>query len=205
MSQTNDLNTASATALGSLTQDGTTPIVEAPDAELVQRAQGGDTAAFDELVTRYRGRIYAMTYHLIHNEADALDLSQDIFVKAWRALPRFEARSGFYTWLYRIGHNVCYDYLRAKKIESAGEFDDSNQILHADPAARTAAPTTLPNEEISGKELKVEVMAAINQLSYREIADITGATLGTVMSRLFYARKKLQTLLQGAYQRCIED
>ncbi len=87
---------------------------EVSDLDLVKRSQAGDTRAFDVLVTRYRGRIYAMTYHLIQNETEAWDLAQEAFIKAWRALPTFKHDAGFYTWLYRIAHNVSYDWLRKK-------------------------------------------------------------------------------------------
>jgi RNA polymerase sigma-70 factor (ECF subfamily) len=91
--------------------------VEPLDVDLVKRSQAGDTRAFDLLVTRYRSRIYAMTYHLIQNETEAWDLAQEAFIKAWRALPNFKLDAAFYTWLYRIAHNVTYDWLRKKKIQ----------------------------------------------------------------------------------------
>ena len=76
------------------------------DAELVERCQKGDYSAFDELITLYRGKVYAMIYNMIRNDADSWDLAQDVFIKAWKALPKFEGRSAFFTWLYRIAHNV---------------------------------------------------------------------------------------------------
>ena len=75
--------------------------------------------AYDALVTRHRGRIFAMIRNMIHQEADAWDLSQEVFIKAWNALPRFEAKARFSTWIYRIAHNVVYDWTRKRKIESA--------------------------------------------------------------------------------------
>jgi len=76
------------------------------DAELVRRAQSGDTGAFDELVSKHRGTIYAMILNMVKNDADAWDLSQEAFIKAWRALPKFESRAKFTTWMFRISHNV---------------------------------------------------------------------------------------------------
>lgn len=195
---------------------------ETSDSELVLRCQQGDMHAFDELVTRYRGRIYAMTYNLLQNDADAMDRSQEIFIKAWKALPKFEARSGFFTWLYRIAHNVCYDHLRTKKYETAGEFDDSMEVASPDPAAVTIPhQAELPDRNLTNAEIKKAVMAAIDQLSpdhksvillkeiddlsYKEIADITGCSMGTVMSRLFYARKKLQSLLGDVYNTYLQN
>ncbi|MGI9243753.1 MAG: sigma-70 family RNA polymerase sigma factor [Verrucomicrobiales bacterium] len=182
------------------------------DQALVLLCQGGDNTAFDQLVTHYRGKVYAMIVNMIRNDAEAWDLSQDVFVKAWKALPKFEARSSFYTWLYRITHNVTYDWMRKRKITSGTEFDD--QIaLDAEPGARTAPRTALqPDESLHGGELKAQIDAAIQGLSadhrqaillkeieglsYQEIADVAECSIGTVMSRLFYARKKLQEKLQ---------
>ncbi|MEM7603102.1 MAG: sigma-70 family RNA polymerase sigma factor [Verrucomicrobiota bacterium] len=190
---------------------------ELSDAELVTRSQGGDMQAFDLLVTRYRGKVYAMIVNMIHNEADAWDLAQDAFVKAWKALPRFEARSNFYTWLYRIAHNVTYDWLRKKKVRGDGtEFDDTIRTDAIESAAPTAPKGVMrPDQNAENTELRSRIEAAINKLSpdhravillkevdgmkYQEIADTVGCSIGTVMSRLFYARKKLQTLLRDAH------
>tara|TARA_R110002096_G_scaffold67332_11_gene163396 strand:+ start:2973 stop:3617 length:645 start_codon:yes stop_codon:yes gene_type:complete len=186
------------------------------DAELVTRSQGGDMAAFDMLVTRYRGKVYAMIVNMIHNEADAWDLAQDAFVKAWKALPRFEARSNFYTWLYRIAHNVTYDWLRKKKVRGDGtEFDDNVRSSMELSAPTAPKGENQPDENAQKGELRDRIEAAIEKLSpdhravillkevdglkYQEIADHVGCSIGTVMSRLFYARKKLQVLLKDAY------
>jgi RNA polymerase sigma-70 factor (ECF subfamily) len=190
---------------------------EVPDYDLVKRCQAGDTRAFDALVTRYRGKVYAMTYHMIQNETEAWDLSQEAFIKAWRALPQFKLDSSFYTWLYRIAHNVTYDYLRKKKIQGDGEFDDS-RTEHQVAAGAETVPHGEPAPDVAMKraELGVRIRDAIAQLSpdhrqvvllrevdglaYEEIAEVIPCSLGTVMSRLFYARKKLQELLKDAYE-----
>ena len=95
---------------------------EVPDRKLIEACKNGDTQAFEVLVTRHRGKVYAMIQNMIKNEADAWDLSQEVFLKVWKALPKFEARAKFSTWLYRITHNVVYDWLRKRKIESNGEL-----------------------------------------------------------------------------------
>lgn len=190
-----------------------------PDEELVERAQNGDMEAFDVLVTRYRGKIYGMIYHLVHNEADAWDLAQDAFVKAWKALPKFQGKSRFYTWLYRISHNVVYDWLRKKSnVAEKREFDES---FVGDPIAE-GAPTVPkevdgPDKEAVRHDLRKEIQEALNKLSpehretillrevegmkYDEIAESMNCSTGTVMSRLFYARKNLQQLLGDLRQR----
>jgi RNA polymerase sigma-70 factor (ECF subfamily) len=154
-----------------------------------------------------------MILNMTGNDADAWDLSQEVFLKAWRALPKFEARSSFYTWMYRITHNVTYDWLRKKKISPGTEFDDTLGIPDIAAGAQTVPRgDTAPDVLMENKELGNEIKAALQELSpehraiillkeveglsYQEIGESLDITMGTVMSRLFYARKKLQTLLQ---------
>jgi RNA polymerase sigma-70 factor (ECF subfamily) len=183
------------------------------DSALVMRCQSGDHRAFEPLVNRYRGKIYAMIVNMTGNDADAWDLAQEVFLKAWRALPKFEARSSFYTWIYRITHNVTYDWLRKKKIQPGMEFDDTLATPDIAAGALTVPHAdNSPDSNMANRELGNAIQEALKQLSpehrsiillkeidglsYQEIADALSITLGTVMSRLFYARKKLQTLLQ---------
>lgn len=196
------------------TPDGGSSDGEIPDRELIERVQKGETRAFEGLVTRHRGKVYAMIRNMIKNDADAWDLSQEVFLKVWRALPKFEARAKFSTWLFRITHNVVYDWLRKRKIDSAGELDDGI-LKDSDIAAgsRTSpAPAERPDEALANTELGNRINAALATLSaehretillrevqgfdYKEIAKVMECSLGTVMSRLYYARKKLQTLLE---------
>ena len=186
--------------------------------DLVKRCQAGETEAFDELVTRYRTRIFGMIYNMVHNEQDAWDLAQDSFVKAWKSIRRFRGKSSFYTWMYRIVMNVTIDWLRKKQIKGAGtEFDDAVQLKEIDPAARTAPKAEeLPYERMERGEVRTQINNAIAQLTpehravilmketegmqYHEIAEALGCSIGTVMSRLFYARKRLQSLLKDVYE-----
>ncbi len=192
------------------------PPSEVADLELVKRCQAGDARSFELLVTRYRGKVYGMCYHLVQNEQDAWDLAQEAFIKAWRALPTFKGESAFYTWIYRIAHNAAYDWLRKKRIQSDGEFDDEIQRDIAAGAEAVPHGNLQPDEAMKNAELGARIQAAIAQLpadhrmaivlreveglSYEEIAKIMECQVGTVMSRLFYARKKLQELLKDAYE-----
>ena len=106
---------------GSLSEDAKDPN---EDFRWVTLAQHGDMDAYNQRVLRHQGKIYAMIRNMIRNEADAWDLSQDVFIKAWKALPNFENRSLFSTWLFRITHNVVYDWVRKRKIESSGDLND---------------------------------------------------------------------------------
>ena len=187
------------------------------DLALVKRCQAGDDQAFDELVTKYRTRVFAMLYHLVHNEQDAWDLAQDGFLKAWKSMDRFRGQSSFYTWLYRIMTNVAIDWLRKKQIQSGQEFDDSIALHDMEPTSDLAPKSEpLPLVKMERREVRQRIDLAINKLSpehrtvillkemeglqYHEIADTVGCSLGTVMSRLFYARRKLQTLLKDVYE-----
>ncbi|MFM2171906.1 MAG: hypothetical protein RI957_2135 [Verrucomicrobiota bacterium] len=191
---------------------------ETADDELVTRSQSGDLKAYDQLVIRHRNRIFAMIRNMTHHEADAWDLTQDVFIKAWNALVHFESKAKFSTWLYRIAHNVVYDWNRKRKHEIAGELHDEifdNERI--DPAA-VAIPHVgdSPDQKMEMGELKKKIEHALSKISpehreivilkdvqglaYKEIADVMGCTIGTVMSRLFYARQKLQTLLRDEYE-----
>jgi RNA polymerase sigma-70 factor, ECF subfamily len=186
--------------------------------DLVRRCQAGHAEAFDELVTRYRTRVFSMIYNMVHNEQDAWDLAQDSFLKAWKSIKRFRGRSSFYTWIYRIVMNVTIDWLRKKHVKGVGaEFDDATQLREVDPASKTVPQTeALPYETMERDEIRTRIDKAIAQLSpeqravilmkeieamqYHEIAEALRCSIGTVMSRLFYARKKLQNLLRDVYE-----
>ena len=186
--------------------------------ELVKRCQAGDTEAFDELVTRCRTRVFGMIYNMVHSEQDAWDLAQESFLKAWKSIGRFRGQSSFYTWIYRIVMNVTIDWLRKKQVKGSGaEFDDAIQLTEIDPASKTVPKTeALPHQTMERDEIRARIQKAIAQLSpehravilmkeiegmqYHEIAEALGCSIGTVMSRLFYARKKLQALLRDVYE-----
>src|SRR5260370_31384354 len=171
------------------------------DLELARRSQAGDTEAFGELVTKYRAKIFTMICSIVGNESDAWDLAQEGFLKAWRSIHRFQGRSSFYTWLYSITINVTIDSLRQRWRRSEVELDD-------------AIPSFLPGPGVNYEraEIREQVFAALAQLTpehravialkeiedlhYHEIAEILNVSIGTVMSRLFYGRKKLQSVLR---------
>jgi RNA polymerase sigma-70 factor (ECF subfamily) len=198
--------------------EATAAQADVTESELIRQAQNGDTGAFDELVGRFRNRVFGMIYNMVHNEQDAWDLAQDSFVKAWKSIGRFRGQSSFYTWLYRIVMNVTIDWLRKKQVRGSGaEFDDSIQLKDIDPASRTVPKAdALPHQKMERQEIRARIEAAIAQLSpehravilmkemedmqYHEIAESLGCSIGTVMSRLFYARKRLQNMLRDVYE-----
>ena len=188
------------------------------DKQLVARTQEGDAGAFDELVVKYTPRLYGLVYNMTSNHEDTNDLLQDVFSKAYKSIGGFRGKSSFYTWIYRIVTNVTIDWLRKKQVKGSGtEFDDAVQLKEIDPASRTVPKAdALPHERMERKEIRARIDAAIQQLSpehravilmketedmqYHEIAEALGCSIGTVMSRLFYARKKLQNLLRDLYE-----
>src|ERR1700756_2601459 len=191
--------------------------VEHDDIALVRRCQKGDALAFEQLVIKYRSKVFSMIYGMVQNEQDAWDLAQEGFLKAWKSIHRFKGNSSFYTWLYRIMTNVTIDSLRRRGIHGEAEFDDRIATGQVEPGSRTTPSSVpLPHKKLEHREIRqrideaiaklspehraVIVMKEIEDLQYNEIADSLSCSLGTVMSRLFYARKKLQSLLRDLYE-----
>jgi RNA polymerase sigma-70 factor (ECF subfamily) len=187
------------------------------DIALVRRCQKGDALAFEQLVIKYRSKVFSMIYGMVQNEQDAWDLAQEGFIKAWRSIHRFKGQASFYTWLYRIVTNVAIDSLRRKGFKKTAEFDDDIAANEVAPGSKTVpTPDPMPHQGLEREEIRqrieqaisklspehraVIVMKEIEELQYNEIAEALGCSIGTVMSRLFYARKKLQTLLKDVYE-----
>jgi RNA polymerase sigma-70 factor (ECF subfamily) len=195
---------------------GTSPY-ELMDEELVEMAQNGDRNAFTLLVKRYQDRIYNLIYRYIGNAEDAIDLTQETFIKAFVKLGEFKGNSKFYTWLYRIAVNACIDFRRRQRI-SIVHWDDMrpNEFdrLDIDEPANSidvVGEDSNPEAHMLKSELRQIVREAINtlpehlrivlilreyeDLSYEEIASIIGCRVGTVKSRLFQAREMLKRKL----------
>jgi RNA polymerase sigma-70 factor, ECF subfamily len=177
---------------------------EFSDLELTRRSQAGDTKAFGELVTRYRTKIFTMVCVMVGNEHDAWDVAQEGFFKAWQSIHRFEGRSSFYTWIYRLTMNLTIDSLRRKGRREEVELNDD--IPSFLPGPRINYQRTEIRElvnaalaKLSQEHRAVIVLKDLEGLQYREIAEVLNLSLGTVMSRIFYARKHLQSLLKPIY------
>ena len=187
-----------------------------PDAEVVARARAGDHEAFRVLVQRYEGRAFRLALRVLRDEEQARDAVQDAFLKAYGSLDRFEGRSRFYTWLYRIVMNQCLDRKRRDKSDREVEWKDevlSQGSAGAPPLVGDPAPGG-PEAQVGRRELRKLLANAIDSLpedarrtiqlreidglSYKEIAEALGVPKGTVMSRLHYARRRLQELLRAA-------
>src|ERR1044071_7908112 len=132
---------------------------DASELDLGKRSQADNTEAFDELVIRYRTRVFGMIYNMVHSEQDAWDLAQDSFLKAWKSIRRFRGQSSFYTWIYRIVMNVTIDWLRKKQIKGGGgEFDDAIQLKEVEPASKTVPKAVpLPHQMMERSEIRARI------------------------------------------------
>ena len=187
----------------------------ADDQSLVRAAQRGEMGAFEELVARHRDKIYARAYSMMRNEEEAIDLSQEAWVKGWQRLAQFQGDSSFGTWMTRIVINLCLDQLRKHKrqrTESIEAMDEEMGGVERQMPVLTVNPTAgLERGELrqridralavlSYEHRTVLVLHEFEEMEYKEIAKTMGCSIGTVMSRLFYARRKLAALLADLKQ-----
>ena len=188
--------------------EATAPVEEM---DLVKRARKGDLTAYDELVRRYQERIYATVYHMTANHEDANDLAQEAFIKAFQALRSFKGGSSFYTWVYRIAVNKTINFLKQRKNRGQMSLDDLDFNAEHDPDLVALISDKTPRREVGLAELQEKLNAAMQKLSephrlavtlhdvqglsHEEIAKIMDCNVGTVRSRLFYARQQLQAYL----------
>ena len=177
--------------------------------ELVERFQNGEQEVFNELVKRYHGKIYNLVYKYVPNSETAKDLSQEIFIKAFRALPHFKRQSAFYSWLYRIAVNLCIDFIRQQKRGQAFSLEDLPTGGNDEPALNDVSP--LPPDQLEIKELGQIIGQAVQQLppkqqhvfnlryhdglQLKEIAAQLDRSEGTIKAHLHHAHKRLRTLL----------
>ena len=183
---------------------------------LVDHAKSGDTQSFEELVSRYRDRVYARAFSIMRNEELAIDLSQSAWIKAWQRLEQFHGDASFVTWLNRIITNLCLDELRRQKRlktdsieeiqEDIGPVENLMEIQGFDPIAKLNQQELRERiddamDKLSVNHRTVLLLYEYEQLEYKQIADQMDTTIGTVMSRLFYARKKMASLLGEALKK----
>ena len=185
--------------------------MSASDRELIEACRKGHDAPFEELVDRYKMKAYSLAYFLVGNAADALDISQEAFIKIYRNLHRFRGKSGFGTWLHRITYTLCMDFLRSRKRRASLSYRDEIGKPEEEPEIESNGKSN-PLKGLVKKETREMVRGAIDRLpaklksvlvlreiedlSYGEIAGIVGCSTGTVMSRLHHARKRLGKILK---------
>lgn len=182
------------------------------DSELITRVLAGQTDGYRPIVLRYQSRLYGMVIGMVRDSEDAKDIVQVAFVKAYQNLATFRIDSAFYTWLYRIAMNLAIDHIRKKKRRKTSSFEESIASRDEDGTIAEQHHAESPVRALVRKELHEKIYNALDELSddmreavllreveglsYKEIADRMDIPEGTVMSRLFYARKKLQGLLK---------
>ena len=187
------------------------PLSDNDDAELIEQFQNGNTAVFDTLFTRYQKRTYRLVQRFVPNHEDALDITQDAFIRAYQGLSNFKSQCQFYSWLYRITVNLCIDFLRKKSRSEVMvyESEDSDELPMANfPDLRSVSPA----KAAENKELRTQIRKAIRQLppkqrqifilrhwdglSLKDIATVVGRSDGTVKAHLFHAHRNLRKHLQ---------
>lgn len=171
------------------------------DAAVVQRILTGEKDAYEFIVKKYQARAHRAALGWVGNSADALDMSQEAFVKAYRALRRYDTGRSFFAWFYVILRNTCFNFLRKRKRMRTVCLDyvPEREVATEDEGKRAEvkrqvwrAIAALPDGI-----REVMVLKYFEEMSYREIADAVGCPMGTVMSRLYYGRKKLKQALEG--------
>jgi RNA polymerase sigma-70 factor, ECF subfamily len=183
--------------------------VEIDDKRLVERCQAGDLSAFEPLVEKYRQRVWRLALRMVRDREEAWDVAQEAFVRAWQALPNFKGQSAFYTWLFRIAVNVASDRLRQRGARARAFGAEQ---VSEDEMARTVTDTSaMPDDTAEQQERRLRIrrgldalpehhrtiimLSDLEGLSYREIAEVLQIPMGTVMSRLHNARKRLRDVL----------
>jgi RNA polymerase sigma-70 factor (ECF subfamily) len=196
-----------------MTRQNDQKAVPPTDGELVERARRGDREAFRGLVDRYQRKLAALAIGMLRNREDALDIVQDTFTKAYQSLERFKGDSSFYTWVYRIAVNLCIDHQRreSRYVQMGTDMDDAgDDVMPPSPedlerdepyerarSAQIGAALQEAVAELTPEHRAVILLREVDGLSYEEISHVLDCPKGTVMSRLHYARRHLQTRLKG--------
>ena len=200
--------------LNSNPAEASNPEAEARVLALVQRAQAGEEQAFGDLVTLYHGRVYGLVYRIVRQADDASEVEQTTWIKAWQRLGSYKREAKFFTWLYRIAVNTATDHIRRRSRQREVPLEDEGgrEPVRPDPGWSGGSPVQ-PDEEAGRDEVRRAFQMALDGLSaehraalvlrevegrsYGEIARIQGCRVGTVMSRLFYARRAIQERMRA--------
>ena len=172
------------------------------ESELILAAQGGDSSAFATLVNRYSRRVYRLAYSFVHNVDDSADIVQEVFIRAYRNISRFDTNRALYPWLHRITRNLCIN-LKSRKAntETTLPAEEIIPAVSSDPLAVALENEKLiaireAIEELPPMHREIIILKHYQECSYAEMADILDVPVGTIMSRLYNARQKLKVLLE---------
>jgi RNA polymerase sigma-70 factor (ECF subfamily) len=190
-------------AAAAMSSEADTSLAEADERSLVDACLAGHAGAFDLIVERHRRSVYLLCYRFVSNHEDASDLTQDVFLRAYRGLRKFRGHSSLATWLYRIGVNVCLNRLNARTLQRESiderEYVDTRSesatdyLLRSERAARVrAAIGRLPR-----KQRATLILRTYHEMSHQEIADVLGSSVGAVKANFFHALGNLKKLLGG--------
>lgn len=182
-------------------------MIDIDEIKYIKRAAAGDADAFEQLVVLYQPQVYRLAYRMTNHPEDAADLTQEIFLKAWTNLEKFEFKSAFSTWLYRLASNLCIDFLRNSRrkpsvpltFEDAEGEEQRIEVIDPAPQPEDALLAAEQQEQLNAAMLDLEpehrqilTLRVVNDLSYTDIAEILGIKEGTVKSRIARAREKLR-------------
>jgi RNA polymerase sigma-70 factor (ECF subfamily) len=178
------------------------------DLNLIERFKKGDTSAFGEIVNKYQDKVYNLCHYMLRSTEDAEDAAQDVFLKAYQALPKFQPDASLYTWLYRIAANTCIDYRKKPIFESLfGDSGEGEKLIHDQPSDAPSPEKLYQSRQIgqalegclgilSPKLRAIIILKEIEELPYEEIAETLEISLGTVKSRIARAREELQKCMK---------
>ncbi len=198
--------TATLPAQSAPTETGRVAYRDSAEAELVRRAQGGDQAAFQQLVERHQSKVFSIIYGIVRNRNDAEDIAQQVFTKIYFSLKGFDFRSSLLTWVYKITVNECYDYLRKQKVrklvyESDMGVDDERTMENSQLAVEKRPAVDVRTEKrdylfkllerVSEEERMLLIQKEVEGLTIEELAELTGLNENTIKVKLFRARQKL--------------
>jgi RNA polymerase sigma-70 factor (ECF subfamily) len=180
--------------------------VNPEETEVISRCQQGDQEALKEIFDKYHKKVYRIAYGVVRQREEALDIVQEVFIKLFRSIKNFKGRSHFYTYLYRMVMNTAIDHARragkqfTSSLDEEGSFEPSDEVekgperilLHKELEERVK----LAMDKLPAEQKAALIFRDVEGLSYQEMAEAMGCSIGTVMSRLHYGRKKMQELLK---------
>lgn len=168
------------------------------DTEAITAVQEGHREVYQIIVRRYMQKAYYLALGFVHDHQDALDLSQDAFIRVFRKIKKFDNRKPFFPWFYRVMRNLCLDHIKRRRVRSEIPLEENLILREEDRNRELKSVLRRSLSQLPFEQKELILLRYFQQLSYQEIAELTGRPLGTVMSALFYAKKSLREII-GRY------